>query len=295
MLTLLYRGSLSSCNYSCSYCPFAKRREARAQLARDAVQVARFVAWAQAHGGPLRIFFTPWGEALVRRHYREAVRLLAALPHVEQVAVQTNLSGPLSWLADAPAGKARLWCTYHPDQTTLARFVERCRRLRAMGVPHSVGVVARREHYAAIRALREALPADAAIWLNAYDRRGRDYYGVQDLAWLGSIDPWFHHSVAPGSSLGSACRAGEELLSVDGDGELRRCHFIPQRLGNLYADALPQILRPRPCSKRHCDCYIGYAHRRDLPFHEAFGDGVLVRLPPTARARVTPITPITAA
>lgn len=279
MLTLLYRGSLESCNYTCSYCPFAKRRDSRATLARDAAEVARFVAWAAGQSRPLRVLFTPWGEAIVRRHYREAMLALAALPHVSQVALQTNLAGPLAWLADAPRGKLSLWCTYHPEQTTLARFVERTRRLDAMGVRHSVGVVARREHYQAIRALRAALPAGRTVWLNAYDRRGPGYYGANDLAWLEALDPWFGLQHAPPPSRGAPCRAGSEVLSVDGNGDLQRCHFIPLRLGNLYADRLEDILQERRCSRLRCECFIGYAHRRDLPLHAQFGDGVLARIP----------------
>ena len=30
---ILYRGPLSSCNYACDYCPFAKRAESRVELA----------------------------------------------------------------------------------------------------------------------------------------------------------------------------------------------------------------------------------------------------------------------
>ena len=32
---VLYRGPLSSCNYGCVYCPFAKKNEAYAELAGD--------------------------------------------------------------------------------------------------------------------------------------------------------------------------------------------------------------------------------------------------------------------
>jgi MoaA/NifB/PqqE/SkfB family radical SAM enzyme len=279
MLTLLYRGSLESCNYSCSYCPFAKRRDTRATLARDAAEVARFVDWAAGQQRPLRVLFTPWGEALVRRHYREAMLALAALPQVSQVALQTNLSGPLAWLDAAPAGKLSLWCTYHPEQTTLERFIQRTQRLDAMGVRHSVGVVARREHYDAIRALRAALPQGRTVWLNAYDRRGPGYYSADELAWLETTDPWFPLQHRPPPSRGAPCRAGSEVLSVAGDGELQRCHFIPTRLGNLYADALDRVLQERRCSRLRCDCFIGYAHRRDLPLHEQFGDGLLARIP----------------
>jgi MoaA/NifB/PqqE/SkfB family radical SAM enzyme len=282
MLTLLYRGSLASCNYACSYCPFAKRRDTRSTLARDAQEVARFVAWAAAHEAPLRVFFTPWGEALVRRHYREAMLALAALPQVMQVSLQTNLSGPLGWLEDAPAGRLSFWCTYHPGETTLARFLQRCERLAAMGVRFSVGVVARHEHYGAIRELRATLPARHPVWLNAYDRRGPGYYAAADLAWLDTIDPWFVHDREPGASRGAPCRAGEEVLSVDGAGEVQRCHFVPTRLGNLYEQPLSAMLKERRCTRLKCDCFIGYVHRKDRGFYEDFGDGVLARIPAVA-------------
>ena len=278
-LSFLYRGTLSSCNYACAYCPFAKKQDSRAVLARDAREVARFTDWVAQQSRAISVLFTPWGEALVRRHYRSAMQTLAALPHVKQVALQTNLAGPLNWL-DGMDGREKigLWCTYHPGQTTLARFLERCMRLDAMGVRYSVGVVALHEHYDAIRALRAALPPHVYLWLNAYDRRGPGYYAAQDLAWLDAIDPWFAQNRRPVPSRGKGCFAGETSLSVDGDGELARCHFLPERLGNLYQDDLADMLQERSCPRFKCDCYIGYAQRKDLPFQQLFGDGVLARL-----------------
>ncbi len=278
-LSLLYRGTLASCNYACGYCPFAKKRDSRATLARDAREVARFTSWVAAQHRNISVLFTPWGEALVRRHYRTAMQALAALPHVRQVALQTNLSAPLGWLDGMPGReKIGLWCTYHPGQTTLGRFLERCMRLDAMGVRYSVGVVALHEHYDAIRALRAALPPHVYLWVNAYDRRGPGYYAAQDLAWLDAIDPWFAQNRRPVPSRGKGCFAGETSLSVDGDGELARCHFLPERLGNLYEDDLADMLQERSCPRFKCDCYIGYAQRKDLPFQQLFGDGVLARL-----------------
>jgi hypothetical protein len=34
-LSILYRGPLSSCNYGCDYCPFAKRVETSAEREAD--------------------------------------------------------------------------------------------------------------------------------------------------------------------------------------------------------------------------------------------------------------------
>lgn len=286
-LTLYYRGSLASCNYACSYCPFAKRRDSRASLARDAAEVARFVAWCAQQTRPLRVLFTPWGEALVRRHYRVAMLSLAALPQVHQVAVQTNLAGPLSWLAQATPGKLALWCTFHPEQCPQQRFLARVTRLQQMGIAHSVGMVALRDSLAQIVALRAALPPETYLWLNAYDRRGPGYYSADMLQALQQIDPWFDFNRRPLPSRGKPCRAGSEALSVDGAGEVQRCHFLPQRLGNLYQIPLSQLLQEQPCSRFKCDCFLGYAHRRDLPFADTFGTGVLARIAP---AKTIPAT-----
>ena len=44
------------------------------------------------------VLFTPWGEALVRKGYRDALVELSHLPHVDRVAIQTNLSAPLRFV-----------------------------------------------------------------------------------------------------------------------------------------------------------------------------------------------------
>lgn len=65
-LSILYRGPLSSCNYGCEYCPFAKRSETAAQLAVDRQALERFINWvAERHDDQSGVLFTPWGEALI--------------------------------------------------------------------------------------------------------------------------------------------------------------------------------------------------------------------------------------
>jgi hypothetical protein len=291
-LSVLYRGRLASCNYACGYCPFAKRRDSREALARDAADLQRFVDWALAQTRPLQVLFTPWGEAMIRKPYRHAMLALAAASHVRSAAIQTNLSGPTDWLADAPPGKLGLWCTYHPGETTLARFLDRCARVSASGARYSVGVVALREHFDDIRALRAGLAPTTYLWLNAYNDLGPGYYTDAEVAWLTSIDPWFGYNARPSRSAGRPCRAGSDAISVDGDGTVRRCHFLPQVLGNLYAQPVAELLEERTCRRRICDCYIGYAQRRDLPFVDDFGDGVLMRVPTSWAHAAAPDMPV---
>ena len=45
-LSILYRGPLSSCNYGCAYCPFAKHAETAAELDADRRALERFTDWA---------------------------------------------------------------------------------------------------------------------------------------------------------------------------------------------------------------------------------------------------------
>lgn len=289
--SFLYRGTLASCNYRCPYCPFAKRRDSRATLARDARELARFVDWIAARGDvqppppPADILFTPWGEALTRRPYQAALIRLSHLPGVARVAIQTNLSRAPRWLGAAQADKISLWCTYHPGETALPGFLQRLAVADAQGARYSVGMVALPEHFAAIAALRQALPPQIYLWLNPYQRPGSDrpqteIYRPQDIAWLTGIDPWFGHALRPRPSRNAPCRAGESAWSVTASGHLRPCHFRSEDLGPLPPPGHPMPPDPGPCNQDHCDCYIGYILRRDHPQATHFGLGALGRVPP---------------
>jgi len=282
-LSLLYRGRLSSCNYDCAYCPFAKTRDTRTTLQRDAADLARFVDWATAWRRPLSILFTPWGEGLVRKHYRDAMIALSRLPHVQRVAIQTNLCIGLRWLDEVDPRAFALWCTWHPTQVSLETFVSRCRALAKRGLRFSVGMVALREAFDDIDRLRAALPTDVPLWLNAFDGRDADYYTADDIAHLLQIDRHFGYSLEPPPSLGAPCATGERVLSVDGNGDVRRCHFVDTPSGNLYDGSFARRLGPKPCPNRVCDCFIGYVHRQDLPFATDYAGGQLERVPATAR------------
>ena len=190
LLRLLYRGALKSCNYACDYCPFAKARETRAEMEHDRQQLERFVAWATDYPGKLGVLFTPWGEALVRPWYRQALVTLSHLPQVERVAIQTNLAAPLDFVAEADREALALWATFHPTQVSRERFVARCRELDALGARYSVGVVGLREHFAELRALSERFPDKPLIVLLdvAYLAYAPDPFLVQKV--LCEIEPF---------------------------------------------------------------------------------------------------------
>lgn len=277
-LNILYRGPLSSCNYSCPYCPFAKRHETAAQLKVDKDCLDRFVSWVCQASRRIGVLFTPWGEALTRRWYRDTLIRLSHEAHVERVAAQTNLAADLDWVTEADTDKLALWCTYHPGEVSRDDFLSQCQQLDKEGVRYSVGVVGLLEHAAEIRGLREQLLPSVYLWVNAY-KRELDYYDQDATQFLTQIDPLFPINNRRHPSLGKPCQTGQSAISVDGDGEIRRCHFVTERLGNLYEDDLDSILVPRNCPQATCGCHIGYVHLEELGLNDVFGEGILERIP----------------
>ena len=276
-LSILWRGPLSSCNYDCPYCPFGKNPLDRAEIARDAAAMARFLDWVEGQERPIAVFFTPWGEGLVHAHFREGLARLSRMAHVRRAAIQTNLSAKLDFLEDADADTIGLWSTYHPGEVSLARFVAQVERALALGARVSAGVVATLEHIDAIEALRAAVPESVYVWVNAVS--GVSYTTAQ-VARIEAVDPLFRVNLnRPYPSLGRACRAGETVIAVDGEGNARRCHFLPEPIGNLYAPGFEAALKPRPCTRVECRCHIGYVHMPELGLYETFAGGVLERIP----------------
>jgi hypothetical protein len=287
-LAILYRGPLSSCNYGCPYCSFATRHEDADDLKVDRVALERFLGWVSGRAGDrIRIFFTPRGEALVHPWYRDALAHLTAMGHVHKAAIQTNLSCSLDWVRACDRTRLALWCTFHPGRTTAAAFLDRCRQVGDAGVRYSVGVVGLKEHLSDIEHVRAALPAHVYLWVNAF-KRVPGYYTQKECARLTEIDPFFPHSANRHPSLGRSCRAGSSVIAVDGEGTMRRCHFVPGPIGNLYDPEFAAALLERPCPLATCECHIGYVHLDELRLGEIFGSGILERIPDGWDRRVSP-------
>lgn len=278
--TIYFRGSLSSCNYDCPYCPFSKNTDSQETLAMDQLQVQKFVDWIrkqEGSGHQLSVFFNPYGEGLTHRWYREALVKLSHMQHVNKVAIQTNLSAKLDWAGDLNPVTAAFWVTYHPGQTKEERFLQQCGKLYEQKIPFSVGCVGVKNAFNSISSLRNALPDDVYMWVNAYKDK-QEYYSAEDTAFLTDMDPYFMHNASDYDSMGKPCRAGNNVFYVQGDGRVKRCYKDRQVIGNLYKDGLVGISKERPCRMRKCDCYIGYIHMEEQPFDSIYGERALERI-----------------
>jgi hypothetical protein len=119
--------------------------------------------------------------------------------------------------------------------------------------------------------VRRELPGHVSLWVNA-SKDVPDYYRPGEAEWLSGIDPLFPCNNTRHPSRGRACRAGETVVSVDGDGTVRRCHFIRTPLGNLDAPGFERVPATRPCTNATCGCHVGHVHLSERGLYDVFGD-----------------------
>ncbi|RAV19356.1 STM4011 family radical SAM protein [Paenibacillus contaminans] len=278
--TVYYRGSLSSCNYDCPYCPFSKNKDSAETLAKDRAQIREFVDWVRRQkdeGHRLSLFFNPYGEGLIHRWYREAMIELSHMEHVDKVAIQTNLSARLDWVEQLEARKAAFWVTYHPGQTGETAFLKQCMTLYRQGLSFSVGSVGVKSAFGALSSLRRSLPDDVYMWVNAFKDK-KNYYTEADFVFLRGIDPHFDRNAEDYASMDRDCNTGYDVFYVQGPGLVKRCYKDRSVIGHLYRDGLTGLSAKRACRMKCCDCYIGYIHMPELQLDTVYGGGLLERI-----------------
>lgn len=287
----LYRGSLKSCNYHCSYCPFSKRRTSEKELVKDQGQWEHFVETFLQKAetvGICALMVVPYGEALLHSWYWEGLGRLSASPAIDAVGAQTNLSFSVepSFSHYEEAGgqlrKLKLWATFHPEMTTVEAFAEKCRRISEKGVALCAGAVGVPKNLELIRRLRGELPEKIYLWINQMDGLGRKYTEDEKKEFL-KIDPYFERELLPVT--GDVSRCGGRLF-VEGDGKVRACNIsaaAEKSWDALMPEAKKELFVPK-CSRKLCSCYLAYGGRDDFMNQVLFGPYPLFRIPRRPRA-----------
>ena len=310
--TICYRGSLKSCNYRCSYCPFSKHRASVQELEKDRQNFGRFcesIADRAAEFDIGAVFVVPYGEASIHRWYWEGLGRLAGLDSLERVGLQTNLSFSVEeclaifdlYSGDANreniresdketcketaektvrgiSGAARrklcIWATFHPEMTDIEKFADKCHRLADSGVNLCVGAVGAPQNIPLLGRLRERLSPDLYLWINKMDGLGRAYTEEEKRAFL-ELDPFF--GLECGSPAADAAMCSDRCF-VEADGRIRACNIGRIKEGNWYQSEQEEIFRPL-CGKKRCSCYLAYGGRADFEGRQFFGTYPIFRVP----------------
>ncbi len=310
--TICYRGSLKSCNYRCSYCPFSKHRASVQELEKDRQNFGRFcesIADRAAEFDIGAVFVVPYGEASIHRWYWEGLGRLAGLDGLDRVGLQTNLSFSVEeclaifdlysedanreniresdketcketaektvrGISGAARRKLCIWATFHPEMTDMETFVEKCHRLADSGVNLCVGAVGAPQNIPLLGRLRERLSPDLYLWINKMDGLGRAYTEEEKRAFL-ELDPFF--GLECGSPAADAAMCSDRCF-VEADGRIRACNIGRIKEGNWYQSEQEEIFRPL-CGKKRCSCYLAYGGRADFEGRQFFGTYPIFRVP----------------
>lgn len=284
---LYYRGSLKSCNYSCSYCPFGKRKLSQARLEADKTALFRFVQEMEQNrdfAGGIQI--VPYGEALIHPYYWEGLARLSRHPGIQAVGAQSNFSFSAEKMLEryrergGIPGKLRLWGTFHPDMVSLEEFLAACRELSRQKILYCVGAVGVPENLALLRRLREELPRRVYLWINRMDGLGREYT-LQEAQAFQELDGYFPLQLQTHRADVRRCRG----LFVEADGRVKACNLCRRTIGSLYdgpgelGRLLLQEQREKGCDRRYCSCYLAYCNRIDIEELRPFQPYPAFRIP----------------
>lgn len=291
---ILYRGSLKSCNYRCSYCPFSKHSMSERALEKDKIQWFFFVESVQKKAKSLHIgalMVVPYGEAMIHSWYWEGLARLSTLTELDAVGIQTNLSFSISDFLDCfeSAGgvleKLRLWATFHPEMTSVPEFSAKCRILAKKGVQICAGSVGVPENLNLLQALKRELQASDKkeqgiyLWVNKMDGLGRSYTQKERAAFV-EIDPYFERELVSVSANAALCQG---RLFVEADGKVHTCNISAPLSTEKRWEVLEAFPNPE-CSRKQCSCYLAYGGREDFMNQILFGPYPLFRIPRRPKA-----------
>lgn len=308
--TILYRGSLKSCNYRCSYCPFSKHRGSEREYERDRRQWFQFVdSLLERSLGPKKgcgaeksletgkgpegerggqpwsvgaLMVVPYGEALIHGWYWQGMGRLAARDGLDCVGAQTNLSFPVKQSlreyqnAGGQMEKLRLWATFHPEMTDVQTFAGKCRELQDMGILICAGAVGVPENMDVIGRLGQLLPDGVYLWVNRMDGMRR-CYTEEEILRFRQVDPFFDRELMSAEADGRQC---EGRLFVESDGRMRACNIGGDLGKNWYdRDWKEAFSGPLKCARKRCSCYLAYGGRADVTNRVLFGPYPVFRIP----------------
>lgn len=284
---ILYRGSLKSCNYHCSYCPFSKHPMSARELERDRIQWFSFVQSFQEKAEKMYIgalMVVPYGEAMIHPWYWEGLAQLSTRAEIDAVGIQTNLSFSVNAFTDCYVGagglfaKLRLWATFHPEMTSVSDFSAKCRQLQDKGIQLCAGSVGVPQNLNLLRQLKQELNG-IYLWVNKMDGLRRAYTQEEQEAFL-EIDPYFERELMLLPANAALCKG---RLFVEADGKLHTCNISSVLRQNKSWETIGDFPSPE-CGRKQCSCYLAYGGRTDFMNQILFGPYPLFRIPRRPKA-----------
>jgi len=277
--TIYYRGFLRSCNYKCGYCPFRKCGS-HTDISEDRAALIKFADKIKDFPENINIMILPYGEALIHEYYHEGLAQIASYDNVKKIGCQTNGSFDVDMLVKhvEHLEKLSLWCSFHPTEISAADFNRQCERLMHHDISFSVGAVAHPKNSDSIRQLRETLPPNIYLWINAMEGMARPYT-PKEISFFKEIDPLFDLDLETIPANPQLCTAAQNSLFIEGSGNAFACNISRVKIGNLYTGFTTEKETHTICRAKNCHCYTAYSNRIDNKNLSFFGENAPLRRP----------------
>lgn len=273
--TIYYRGFVNFCNYSCSYCPFSKKKKDPSLIRKDEEVLDRLYGKLKQEKLRKNLMITPYGEVMCMEEYQKRLISFSSLEQIEYIGVQTNLSFEAnSFLKQVckqggRSDKMVFWATWHPDFVTPEEFAAKANRL-SESCKISVGAVVTENNLEQMKTMRRLLNKKTYFWLNATDKL-RVSFKRDQIEKFCEIDPMFSYEFSRNREEFKVC-ASHRNIYMDGYVVSKTCFFKKKK--NIDIN----------CSDhRRCNCYLGYSNFIDTKLRTFFGDTAAFRLPQRRR------------
>jgi organic radical activating enzyme len=260
------------CNYSCSYCPQVHSRKqiykgSPGHWADNRPWEDWFAAFERHLSHRSTSFHMTGGEAMLDRKNMEP--LLGALTRaswVSVVDVDSNGTFKPDW--DVDVAKINVHLSFHPEHTTLEKYVERLQVYAAAGWKVTNGAfLALPDNFPLMRAYVAALNS-LGMPVDVIPKDGSmSSYSKEQAAELEKLIPegcLYRGGLSP---KGKPCLFPALTYEVDPDGSaIVACHRTkgPQYHGSVFGD-LPKLFEDyTPCPKVSCPCDDRFVFLKEL-------------------------------
>lgn len=276
---IFFRGNIDFCNYSCSYCPFAKKTQSIDKIQKEEDNLKKLFFYVKNMDEDANIMITPYGEALIHPIYQVFMARLSTLDNVRKIGIQTNLSvdtkNLISTLEEnnADFSKIMIWATFHSQFTDIKQFCNKANKLSSL-VSISCGIVANRKNFEEIKNLRQGLRPDVYLWINAMDKI-KNKFTEDEISSLSHIDPFFAYEFyekridfkKSRSDDFSICQSYNKIYA-DINKYSSSCFFKKKKAISSSCN-----------NHKICDCYLGYSNFKDNYLSRFFGENIIFRIP----------------
>lgn len=276
---IFFRGDIDFCNYSCSYCPFAKKTQSIDKIQKEEDNLKKLFFYLKNMDEDANIMITPYGEALIHPIYQVFIARLSTLDNVRKIGIQTNLSvdtkNLISTLEENKAyfSKIMIWATFHSQFTDIKQFCNKANQLSKL-ISISCGIVANRKNFEEIKNLRQGLRPDVYLWINAMDKI-KNKFTEDEISYLSHIDPFFAYEfyekridfTKSRSDDFSICQSYDKIYA-DSYKYSSSCFFKKKKAISSSCN-----------NHKICDCYLGYSNFKDNYLSRFFGENAIFRIP----------------